>query len=112
MSETEISGTDRTVALQACIGSILDEVVGDWGVDLSRHPLKNREQIRFSADIGVLTHYVTVVPRYNAPTGTEHGWRVEWHSEAHEDAEIVENQVNDQFEAFRIAQEQMKRLAE
>lgn len=110
MSET-ISGTDRTVALQALIGTIVDETTGDWGVDISKHPLKKRERVKFSTEIGVLTHYVVVVPQYNAPTNTTHGWRVQWYTEADEDAKIVKTDINDQFDALDVAQDQMERLA-
>ncbi|WP_302083288.1 hypothetical protein [Salinibaculum rarum] len=103
--------TDSCIANQLSIEVIL-EALPAWDVAYSKHPLKQRERITFTADIGVLEHSVEVVPRFNAPTGKQDGWRVQWHTEAYDDAKIIERRLLSLDDALQAARDQMAHLEE
>lgn len=103
------STTDDSIARGALITAAIE---GEpWEASFSRNPLQPVETVTFSSDdVGVLTHHVRIVPRYNAPTDTLHGYRVEKYHDGQEDATIVESPVTSFEEALNEARECMNRL--
>lgn len=101
--------TDDSIARGALIAAAVEDE--PWEASFSRNPLKPVETVTFSSDeVGVLTHYVRIVPRYNAPTRTLHGYRVEKYHQAQEDPTVVAASVASFEDALSEARECIERL--
>ncbi len=97
-------------------GATIEAIVADrpFEVGFNRNPLKPVETVKFTSttdDVGLLTYHVRVVPNYNAPDDTLHGYRVEQYHEKQEDATIIEKNTGLE-EALDIAADQLDRLVE
>lgn len=101
--------TDERIAR----GALIDATTQNepWEASFSRHPMEPVETVTFSSDeVGVLTHFVRIKPRYNAPTGTLHGFKVEKYHQGQEDATIVEAAAGTFEEALKEAKDCIDRL--
>ncbi len=84
----------------------------EWDVTFDTHPLKSRPKTTFSTDsVGVLTHYVAIIPLKNAPSDTQFGFRVEEYHEEQEDANVVSKTEITFEEALQTASSEMTRLS-
>lgn len=101
--------TDDSIARSASIAAVVADE--PWEASFSRNPLQPVETVTFLSDeVGVLTHHVRITPRYNAPTRTLDGYRVEKYHQAQEDPTVVESRVPSFEEALTEAQECIERL--
>lgn len=106
--QTSASLNNFSLSVQKQLEALKDR---GWEVTLSKHPLKPEADIVLSVENGILTYHVRIESRYNAPTDTLHGYRVEkWHSAQICDPEPVERQAHNLEMALINARDELEQL--